>query len=202
MFLIKIAQFQHITQHRIKLNTFKISDQFFKLPFQVTILPNDCINSFMFLLWWQRRERKGKSSQPCFWSISSPNNCFFFTFPGLHCYIPTFETECQSISSSWPKCSPMQSKARSWYPLHGTSSAGNTGHGGHLKYMSHLSHRCFLWSSQLLNYLLTLLHSTCATLWQREKLLNNHFWHERAAWHPCGTQIDKACLHSGCHNRI
>lgn len=82
------------------------------------------------------------------------------------------------------------------------SSAGNTGHGGHLKHLSHLSHGCFLWSPQLLNYLLTLLPSTCATFWQSKREAVKQSLLTRGAQHPCGTQTDKACLHSGCHNRI
>lgn len=166
---------------------------FFKLHFQVTLLPHGCMNSFMFLLWEQERERKGKSYQLCFWIIFFPTYCFSFTFSGLHCSIPTFEREYHSIISSWPKYSPTQPKARSWYPLHGISSAGNTGHGEDLEHLSHLSHGHLLWSPQLLNYLLTLLPSACATLWDKvkEKLLNNHFWHERAPGIPVEHRLTK-----------
>lgn len=152
-------------QHYIKY--IKISDRFLKLHFQVILLPHGCINTFMFLQWGQERERKGKRSQLCFCNI------FFLTtaFLSLAYYIPTFETEYQSISSSWLKCSSTQSQPKCWYtcPLHRTSSAGDTGHGGHLKHLPHLSHGFLLWSPQLLNYSLTLLHSTCATLWQSQR---------------------------------
>lgn len=116
--------------------------------------------------------------------INSPSCGFPSTLPSLHCSFPTLQAQSQSSVSSWPQSSPMHPLARCWYSLHGTGSTGNTGLGGHLKL---LSRRLFLWPLQQLNYLWTLV---CHT-WKREKLLNHHFWHKRAVWHCCWTEINK-----------